>query len=349
MHKREDEMEFTPNERIEEAVKGFQMGQTEDSTQQLTEAILTSAVNSEELLAPAVPAGADGKPLDLDYMTDDQIQDFLESEEISFAIHAVTDEDGHDWLPVFTSPDAVMQGEVVDVMAHQIETLMAMALDTDMAGIVINPWSDALNVPADTLKVLLDSIQAIHENVDEELQGDINLIEGDIVNMDCDAIVNAANNTLMGGSGVDGAIHQAAGPELNDACRELHGCRTGEAKITEGFQLPADYIIHTVGPIYDGSDQCADDLADCYWNCLNLAIDYDIHSIAFPAISTGVFGYPMKDAAEIAVDTVLTWLDSYAGDYDMQVTFCVHDDTAYQIYTEILDRELADEPEDPQN
>ncbi len=342
-------MEFAPNERIENAVKNFAVEQDDAAGQAMTEAILMSAVNSEELLAPAVPAGEDGKPLDLEYMTDEQIQKFLENDEISFAIHAVTDDEGNDWMPVFTSPDKVMEGEVVDVMAHQIETLMAMAVDTGMAGIVINPWSDSLNIPAESLQVLLSSIQAMNDEDGESLEGDINLIEGDIVNMECDAIVNAANNTLMGGSGVDGAIHAAAGPELDDACRELHGCKTGEAKITEGFQLPAKYIIHTVGPIYDGSDQCADDLADCYWNALNLAIDYDIHTIAFPCISTGVFGYPMAEAAEIAVDTVLTWMDSYAGEYDMQVTFCVHDDEAYQVYTEILDEELTDEPEDPQN
>ena len=139
------------------------------------------------------------------------------------------------------------------------------------------------------------------------------------------------HNNNGGGGGVDGAIHRAAGPELLAECRTLHGCRTGEAKITKGYRLKAKYIIHTVGPIYSGTAEDAAQLADCYRNSLNLAKEYELHSIAFPAISTGVYGYPLEDATEIAVKTVAQWLEDHA-DYAMQVIFCCFDARTERVY-----------------
>ena len=165
----------------------------------------------------------------------------------------------------------------------------------------------------------------------EQIRNQLEIVQGDITKLDCDCIVNAANRSLLGGGGVDGAIHQAAGPELLAECRTLHGCRTGEAKITKGYRLKAKYIIHTVGPIYSGTPEDAVQLADCYRNSLELAKTYDIHSIAFPAISTGVYGYPLDDATQIAVDTVTDWLQNHA-DYDMRVIFCCFDARTAQAY-----------------
>ena len=165
----------------------------------------------------------------------------------------------------------------------------------------------------------------------EKVKNQIQVVQGDITKLDCDGIVNAANRSLLGGGGVDGAIHRAAGPELLAECRTLHGCRTGEAKITKGYRLKAKYIIHTVGPIYSGTAEDAAQLADCYRNSLNLAKEHDVHSIAFPAISTGVYGYPLEDATEIAVKTVAQWLEAHAY-YAMQVIFCCFDARTERVY-----------------
>lgn len=156
----------------------------------------------------------------------------------------------------------------------------------------------------------------------------------DITLSNCDCIVNAANETLLGGSGVDGAIHRAAGPELREECSKLGGCRVGEAKLTGGYRLKAEYVIHTVGPKYP-TENCQENLAKCYIESLNLAKEYGIHSIEFPSISTGKFSYPKKEACKIAVKTVYGWLKENSG-YDMKVVFCCVDPSIYElIYTEL--------------
>lgn len=137
----------------------------------------------------------------------------------------------------------------------------------------------------------------------------IEIIEGDITTLVVDAIVNAANTSLLGGGGVDGAIHRAAGPELLVECRTLHGCSTGEAKITKGYKLPANFVIHTVGPVWHGGDRGEDELlASCYRNSLRLAAENGIRTVAFPSISTGAFRFPMERASRIALREMRAFL-----------------------------------------
>lgn len=160
------------------------------------------------------------------------------------------------------------------------------------------------------------------------------IVLADITTLDCDVIVNAANTSLLGGGGVDGAIHKAAGPELLVECEKLNGCPTGEAKITRGYNLPAWYIIHTVGPIYHGTQKDALMLYDCYYNSLNLAKENNLHSIAFPAISTGVYGYPLVAATQIAYSAVKTWFEDNVN-YDIKVIFCCYSKSDFYVYSDL--------------
>lgn len=164
----------------------------------------------------------------------------------------------------------------------------------------------------------------------------IEVVKGDITKLEVDAIVNAANRSLLGGGGVDGAIHRAAGPFLLEKCKTLNGCETGEAKITKGYNLKARYVIHTVGPVYYNWPEAdaARLLANAYRNSIALAVENGLKSIAFPNISTGVYGYPKDQAAPIAIDVALSCLEEK--NEIEQLIFCCFDDENYNIYLELL-------------
>lgn len=161
------------------------------------------------------------------------------------------------------------------------------------------------------------------------------VIQDDITQLQVDAIVNAANNSLLGGGGVDGAIHRAAGPELLEECRKLHGCDTGQAKITKGYHLTAKWVIHTVGPVWEGGNSGEDELlAQCYRNSLALAVQNGIKTIAFPAISTGAYGFPLHRATKIAVSEVNKFLQG--NDSLEQVIFVCFGQNAYNSYLQVM-------------
>jgi O-acetyl-ADP-ribose deacetylase (regulator of RNase III) len=163
----------------------------------------------------------------------------------------------------------------------------------------------------------------------------IEIIQGDITKLDVDAIVNAANTTLLGGGGVDGAIHRGAGPDLLGECRTLGGCQPGAAKITRGFRLPARFVIHTVGPVWTGGERHEPEiLANCYRSSLQLAVENGIKTIAFPAISCGAYGYPISEAAKIALKTVRDFLAT--DDRIDKVTFVLWGEDIYDAYRRLL-------------
>lgn len=166
----------------------------------------------------------------------------------------------------------------------------------------------------------------------------LHVLKGDITRCEVAAIVNAANESLLGGGGVDGAIHRAAGPELLAACRLLNGCRTGEAKLTPGFQLKAASVIHTVGPVWRGGTHGeADLLASCYRKSLELADANGIRTLVFPAISTGIYGYPLSQATKIAVGTVKTYLENHPQTLITEITFVCFDDATMRVYEQVFE------------
>ena len=168
----------------------------------------------------------------------------------------------------------------------------------------------------------------------------LRVMQGDITTLRVDAIVNAANSSLLGGGGVDGAIHRAAGPELLHECRLLGGCETGEAKLTQGYRLPAKFIVHTVGPVWRGGTHGEPELlASCYRNSLRVAADNGAHSIAFPCISTGVYGYPVELAARVAVETVRSSLPELGS--IREVIFCCFSAGDFAVYQKLTDAASA--------
>lgn len=242
--------------------------------------------------------------------------------------------DGLVYVAAFSSEEAfsAAQTEEYTLLARPLLNYFEVVLQMEgIAGIVFNPTSPA---PFTMQKKMMKELLA--QVMEHPSKNGINVVRADITTLDADAIVNAANSTLLGGGGVDGAIHRAAGPELLAECKTLGGCATGEAKITYGYALPSTYIIHTVGPIYNGKVSQRVDLANCYQNSLELAKKHHLHSIAFSAISTGVYGYPLEEAARIALLTCTQWLNANK-EYGMEITLVCFNNAVLKSYSEIIE------------
>lgn len=254
---------------------------------------------------------------------------FSTNEEIHIKFHhLVVNEDGNYFIPLFTSDDELNKGESTSVINQSLKALLD-AVDTwpDCLGYIVNPWDRKLMLGKDMITVIMDYKPKSH----------ISFVKGSVVDMHVGAIVNAANKSLLGGGGVDGAIHKAAGSDLLKECRTLNGCNTGEAKITGAYNIKyVDHIIHTVGPVYSGKNRDADLLSDCYQNSLDLALSNGCSSVAFPGISTGVYGYPLDEAAKVSLLSVIHWFNAHP-DVVMDVYFCCFKDSELVAYNRLLD------------
>ena len=238
-------------------------------------------------------------------------------------------DDGKYFIPLFTSKDEVDKGEPTSTINQPIKVLFdALENWTDCLGFMINPWGQKLVLEKSTVQMLKSYERRAH----------ISIIRGSVLELHVSAIVNAANNSLLGGGGVDGAIHRAAGPELLAECRTLNGCETGAAKSTKAYNITtADDIIHTVGPVYSGKPTDRVQLSSCYISSLDESFENGNDSVAFPCISTGVYGYPLDEAAHVALTTIANWLDDHYGILK-NVYICCFRDEEYEAYMRLIKR-----------
>lgn len=241
-----------------------------------------------------------------------------------------TPKDGTYFLPIFTSEAELNKGEKTSASWRALkEVFEVVDQRPDCLGVIINPWGKQLVLSRDMMEMVSRRLPKSH----------LAFVRGSVVDMHVGAIVNAANRSLLGGGGVDGAIHRAAGQELLAACIKLNGCDTGQAKITDAYNIDyADHIIHTVGPIYSGKAQDADLLASCYRNSLDLALKNGCMTIAFPCISMGVYGYPLPEATKISLSEVARWFETHK-DTVMNVYFCCFNDREMEAYMKLVEGE----------
>ena len=314
------------NEIIEDAISRFYEDSSKDNLIAVLEAIRRRMHEDGHFMIPVIPPQAAIDMLDIEHTA---VGDTVtSSEDLHFKLHHLETKDGRQWLVAFTSEEEYRKGESSSIISNFIENHLKGCRNMTEAGIIINPWDKSFLLTKELINLILDA---------DKPENHIYFEIGDITKMKVDAIVNAANKSLLGGGGVDGAIHRAAGPGLLEECRGLGGCETGEAKITGGWLLPSKYVIHTVGPRYKaGQPACERLLRSCYWNSLELAKEHDLHTIAFPAISTGAYGYPKQEAAVVALTAVSSWLSANP-DYGMAVVMVCLDRQMRQYYQNVID------------
>ena len=319
---------FPGSEELEKSLEEFAADRNREKLVRCMEALRRAMHAGGNVLFPVQPVRVDG--------TDGKAAGR------AIRMKLIATKDGKNWQVAYTSENRYKSGSsakdpaLAATIRQALEQYAADAPGTNkapdnIAGIVLNPEKN----PIFLTREMIASVLNVEARVQRASRSGILVTKGDITKMTADCIVNAANCSLLGGGGVDGAIHRAAGPDLLEECRKLDGCHTGEAKITGGYNLPAKYVIHTVGPIYDGDEDDPKLLASCYRNSLDIAMKNNIHSIVFPNISTGVYGYPKEEAARIAMGTVGRWLSDHKG-YVMHVAMCCFDRENYEIYEKLV-------------
>jgi O-acetyl-ADP-ribose deacetylase (regulator of RNase III) len=319
-----DELKW--NSMIEEAISAFHQETNNEKFSAVIEAIYRRMYEGGSIMVLVIAPQNAFAMLDLEHM---KVGDVVTAEEVlHFKFQHLNTDDGKLWAVAFTSEEEYKKGASSDIITMEIrQVLESFFGDCPEEGIIINPLGDKLLLTKEWINEILQL---------EKPKNELKFFVGDITQLPVDAIVNAANKSLLGGGGVDGAIHRAAGRELLEECRTLHGCRTGEAKITKGYRLPAKHVIHTVGPIYSGKNTDEEDLYRCYYNSLELAAKKHLYSIAFPGISTGVYGYPKEEAAQVALTAIMNWFDAN-GDYGMQVVVVNFSNADYEVYKKVID------------
>ncbi len=325
-----DDDSLNENAEIESAISDFNADNSKDNFINVLEAIRLRMHDDGQFLVPCLTPQAAIGMFDLDNI---KVGDTVTSkEELHFRLETLRTDDGKTWLAAFTSQEELSKGNYdhpLTSITTDIREFLKYCFEISEEGVIINPWGEHFILSKEAIKLIFDA---------DKPKNQIFFEVGDITKLKVDAIVNAANKSLLGGGGVDGAIHRTAGPGLLEECKKLNGCETGEAKITGGYLLKAKYVIHTVGPVYRAGDKkCRDQLRDCYLNSLELAKRYDIHTIAFPAISTGVYGYSKQEAAEIALLTVSKWLHDNPG-YGMAVVMSCYNEEMKKIYQSAVDK-----------
>lgn len=314
------------NEIIEDAIERYYADQSRESLIAVLESIRKRMHEDGHFMIPVIPPQTAINMMDLEHL---KVGDTVTSDgDLHFTLHRIETNDGKQWLVAFTSREEYEKGERASIISNFIDGMLKGCKDMSGAGIIINPWGKSFMLTKELINLILNA---------DKPENHIYFEIGDITKMKVDAIVNAARPSLLGGGGVDGAIHKAAGIGLLEECKKLSGCKTGEAKITGGWLLPAKYVIHTVGPRYDaGNPMCERLLHACYWNSLELAKNHDLHTIAFPAISTGAYGYPKQEAAAVALRATANWLRANP-DYGMAVIMVCRDATMRQYYQNVID------------
>ena len=312
---------------LEKAIFNWYYGGENAAPEPMFNAIVDGLENDMQMLVPFdVPEQMTEMFGNLEQLKAGDTVSSKEDIPISFK-HILVQQEGDYFIPLFTSKEEANKGAGTSIINQSFSGLLnAMNNWPDCLGYVINPGDKQLMLHKDTISVIRNYREKSH----------ISFVKGSVVDMHVGVIVNAANASLLGGGGVDGAIHRAAGPELLAECRTLHGCNTGDAKITKAYNIEyADYIIHTVGPVYRGTHEDAALLASCYTKCLDIALDNGCKSIAFPGISTGAYGYPLDEAAQVSLLAITRWLDAHQ-DIVMNIYVCCFKDAELQAYMKLL-------------